>query len=235
VSRDELDELAAKLFEAAREEPLSPGAVERAVKAAARARAEPLPRPRWPAWSAVALAAGVALALWRLSGDEHGLTIVAEPRSAVAERHAPEPAPALPASTHERVSAPSAAPLTARAPTAPSRAPASAAASMPPPATLAGELEALKRAETALRAGDAAAALTALDDYDHVLHGSKLRAEAALLRMDALKRSGHAERAAELAQRFVTENPGSPLVDRARSFLRQPAPSTSAAPPPPAP
>lgn len=222
MSRDELDDFAAKLFEAARSEQPPRAAVERAVTAAAEARrtrpAAAFPGRQLAKWSiGLALAAGVALALWRLSpSPPSGLAIVAEPPSAVVPKpRAPvaEPAP----SADQRASAP----FTTRAP-AP-RAPAPSV-STPLPATLGDELDALKRAETALRAGDAAGALAALDRYEHVLKGSKLRAEAALLRMDALQRSGHAEQAAQLAQRFVSENPGSPLVDRARSFLPPAAP-----------
>jgi hypothetical protein len=229
MSRDALDELAAQLFEAAREEPVPRAALERAVRAAAQARASrpTRSRSRWAIGTgALALAAAAALALWRLTPrDEHGVAIVAEPPSAVVEPRAPVTQPAK--STPERVSAPSAAPI---ATTPVPRAPAPSAAAAP--ATLGDELEALKRAETALGSGDATAALAALDRYDRVVKGTKLRAEAALLRMDALKRTGRAAQAAELAARFVAENPGSPLVDRARSYLSAatPAASNSAAP-----
>ena len=115
-----------------------------------------------------------------------------------------------------------------------SAAPTGSALRAPGASTLGDELEALKRAETALGNGDAKGALDALDHYDHQLHGHELRAEAALLRMDALKRAGRAEQAAALAARFVAENPGSPLVDRARSFMsKQAAPEPSAAAPKP--
>jgi len=49
----------------------------------------------------------------------------------------------------------------------------------------------------------------------------KLRAEATLLRIQALARAGNAQAASTLAQRFVEQNPDSPLVDRARSFIQE--------------
>jgi predicted Zn-dependent protease len=89
------------------------------------------------------------------------------------------------------------------------------------PASLSDELSALKRASSALNAGDTSGALSALDQYDHVLKGTKMRAEATLLRIETLSRAGQAGAASELAQRFVAQNPESPLVDRARSFVQQ--------------
>jgi outer membrane protein assembly factor BamD (BamD/ComL family) len=86
---------------------------------------------------------------------------------------------------------------------------------------LSDELSALKVASSALSAGDPQAALAALDRYDRVLKGQKMRAEATLLRIEALARGGQTEAASVLAQRFVEQNPGSPLVDRARSFVHE--------------
>jgi outer membrane protein assembly factor BamD (BamD/ComL family) len=88
-------------------------------------------------------------------------------------------------------------------------------------ASLSDELGALKRASSALNADDTSAALSALDQYDHVLRGTKMRAEATLLRIETLSRAGQAGAASQLAQRFVAQNPESPLVDRARSFVQQ--------------
>ena len=89
------------------------------------------------------------------------------------------------------------------------------------PASLSDELSALKLASTALSGGDPQAALAALDRYDRVLKGQKLRAEATLIRIEALSRAGQSEAASALAQRFVAQNPGNPLVDRARSFVHE--------------
>jgi hypothetical protein len=225
VSRDALDDLAKRLFEAAREEPLPRGALERATAAAARARAETSPPRLSPQhWATLALglaaAAGVALAVWHSRAPEHVTGISAEPTTTAEKLVRPKPEPRqAPSAEPTRASAPSATPTPApvRSTTttpAPSRSPGAS--------TLGDELEALKRAEQALGSGDSKSALDALDHYEHGLHGHELRAEAALLRMDALKRAGHADQAAALATRFVAENPGSPLVDRARTFMDKP-------------
>jgi hypothetical protein len=87
------------------------------------------------------------------------------------------------------------------------------------PVTLADELVQLKRVENALGAGDTKHALDELDSYDRAPKGQRMRAEATLLRIEALSRAGRAEAAAVLARRFVEQNPKSPLVDRARSFV----------------
>jgi len=89
------------------------------------------------------------------------------------------------------------------------------------PASLSDELGSLKLASSALSSGDPRAALAALDRYDHVLKGKVMRAEATLLRIEALARTGQTGAASTLAQRFVEQNPGSPLVDRARTFVQQ--------------
>jgi hypothetical protein len=91
----------------------------------------------------------------------------------------------------------------------------------PPPASLPDEISALDRARTALGAADPALALQVLDDYEHVLHGTRLTAEATLLRIDALARQGKKAAASELARRFIDANPGHALADRARAFVLQ--------------
>lgn len=100
---------------------------------------------------------------------------------------------------------------------APSRAPASA-----PRATLAEELDWLKRARSALRAGDSGRALELLDAYDNELGGADLRDEASVLRIEALGAAGRHAEAHALAERFTSQNPNSPLVDRARTFTNRP-------------
>jgi hypothetical protein len=90
----------------------------------------------------------------------------------------------------------------------------------PPPApSLSDEVGALDRVRTALSASDGARALRLLDEYDGVLHGTRLIAEATLLRVEALSRSGQRGSAARLARRFIEANPGSPLVEGARAFI----------------
>lgn len=234
MSRDPLDDFAARLFEAARNEPTPRGAVEQAVVAASRARATAEKRRATTrTWFAtgvgLAVAAGVAFSLWPASPTENA-NITAEPAPVPPEPAKPSPAPEPTPSVSRPVS-PREAPASP-----PSRHSASPNVAAPPSGatSLADEIDTLKRAETALGSGDAKSALEALDRYENVLHGRQMRAEAALLRMDALSRSGHADQAAALAQRFVIENPGSPLVDRARSFVAQtpPPPSPASTPKP---
>lgn len=98
-----------------------------------------------------------------------------------------------------------------------------------PPATLTDEIATLDRARTALSGGDPGGALRALDEYDQVLHGTRLTAEATLLRIDALGRSGQPGAASDLATRFVDANPGSALADRARAFIHVAASTSSTA------
>ncbi|HKO52613.1 MAG TPA: hypothetical protein VJV79_33125 [Polyangiaceae bacterium] len=219
---DPIEQLAARLFEVARNEAVPTGAEQRALQAIARERRQQRPTPVrlsarrvWlAAAAAVALAAGFALLL---RPKEAGLGISAEP-AAVARTQ-------LERQTLPRVEAPSQAVPTAPSLPAPSKLPASAAPASAPvrsaPASLSDELSALKIASTALSAGDTQGALTALDRYDRVLKGQKMRAEATLLRIEALSRAGQTEAASALAQRFVQQNPGSPLVDRARSFVHE--------------
>jgi hypothetical protein len=120
-------------------------------------------------------------------------------------------APATPERTAQRPNPPE----VARAPSASDVQPAEQAK----PLTLLDELGLLKRARTALRAGDAAKALALLDRHAREGSGNGLGAEAALLRIEALAALGQRTEASELAARFVRENPNSALGDRARSFI----------------
>ncbi|MET0413845.1 MAG: hypothetical protein ABW217_21225 [Polyangiaceae bacterium] len=92
----------------------------------------------------------------------------------------------------------------------------------PPPAprlTLLDEIELLKRARSAQRAGEGARALALLDRYERERAGESLIAEATLLRIEVLAALGRKAAASELAQRFVRDNPNHALSDRARSFI----------------
>jgi outer membrane protein assembly factor BamD (BamD/ComL family) len=77
----------------------------------------------------------------------------------------------------------------------------------------------MQRARTALRRGDASAALAELDQFGRGPGWRQLAVEARLLRIEALARAGRAEEARNLARRFVQQYPNNPLVDRARSFV----------------
>jgi hypothetical protein len=204
---DPSDDLARRLFEAARGEPLPTGAEHRVVEAIRRSRdAEHDAAPRRAiafAVLAAALVFGVAFLVRRkepsvaITGEPstHAVVVAKAAASSVAEREIPSPSTPVEGSPGAR----------------PPR--------VSPPATLADEIAALKTAESALAASNPRAALEALDRYDHVLKGKQMRAEATLLRLEALTRAGNRRLAAALAARFVAQNPENPLVDRARSFL----------------
>lgn len=90
--------------------------------------------------------------------------------------------------------------------------------------TFAEQLDAIRRARSALRAGKSADALAVLDENAGALRGGSLEAEGRLLRIEALAALGRASEARELARRFLADYPNSPLVQRARSFARERAP-----------
>ncbi len=80
------------------------------------------------------------------------------------------------------------------------------------------ELRRLELVRGALARGEHSLALALLREYQ-ALPGTQLGDEAELLRIQALSASGNHSGARQRAQRFVEAHPGSPLVDRARSFL----------------
>jgi hypothetical protein len=210
---DRLDQLGARLFKAARDEPLPAGAMARALSVAraeqgrhanAKRSGRSVKLALWG--SAAALAAGITI----FAGHRaHTDPISAEPPS--LSTHA---TPLSPAS----VRALSATPTAAVATPAPNLAPPASARSAS--VSLSDELGALKLASRALESGDTHAALSALDRYDRVLKGTKMRAEATLLRIEALSKAGQTAASSTLAKQFVAQNPESPHVDRARSFVR---------------
>jgi outer membrane biosynthesis protein TonB len=85
--------------------------------------------------------------------------------------------------------------------------------------SLSDELAQIKRARTALRAGDARRALDLLDAYRASPTGGELAAEASLLRIEALALSGQRDAAAREARQFASAYPNSPLIDRALGFV----------------
>ena len=219
---DPIDQLGARLFEVARDEVPPVGAVLRAQQAARREISQQKPiRARFArhrnwtvAGAGLAIAAAFAL---QMRPKESPIGISAEPTT-VAQRE-PEHR------TIPRVAAPSEdSSVVPSSPAPPKLAGSNASAPVrSAKASLSDELSALKIATNALSAGDTQAALSALDRYDRVLKGQKMRAEATLLRIEALSRAGQVQAASALAQRFVEQNPGSPLVDRARSFVHEEA------------
>jgi len=195
---------------------------------------------RWVALGALAAAAAVLGYLGAGPAPEHGVMISAE-RTGLPAPVAPAPAvrvPTVPASD-EAAPGPSPPPATRRDDgVAPSNAkrptPASARPAEPkleptkretgtqqpapaPRASLGEQLEQLKSARAALRAGDHRRALELIDAYRAQPTG-ELAAEASLLRIEALAMSGQREAAARAARQFASDYPTSPLIDRALSY-----------------
>ena len=90
-----------------------------------------------------------------------------------------------------------------------------------PRSTLAEQLEQIKNARAALRAGDPARALALVDAYQARSRGGELSAEASLLQIEALAVSGGRSEAARLARKFAVDHPNSPLIDRALAFTNE--------------
>jgi len=96
-------------------------------------------------------------------------------------------------------------------------APAAEAPSLEPPATLEAEAQLIQAATRALRAGDARAALAALDDHARAFPRGVLAEERAAQRVPALCALGDTRRANDEAAAFVHAYPHSPLAPRMRA------------------
>ena len=221
MTRDRIDQLAEHLFGAARSEQPST-ALKHGLATLTPERSEDAQAPLTArrAWRMVNLGATAAAAVLMVSvvfvlrQRSELIDIAAEQPTRATVR--PEPPPrAVEPETPPESADPRPSPGSAAEPRASGSGRGRAGRA---PATLTDELAVLARARGALRSGDTKQALRELDHYDHVLKGTKLEAEASLLRIEALSRAGQAAEAASQARRFVKENPNSPLVDRARSF-----------------
>jgi hypothetical protein len=107
---------------------------------------------------------------------------------------------------------------TTRALPAPARSERTPALPETPRASLGQQLEQIKEARAALRAGDHRRALELLEAYRARPAGAEMAAEASLLRIEALAASGQREAAAQAARQFASDFPNSPLIDRALSY-----------------
>ena len=203
---DDLDELSHRLFAAARRERPNARVRSRALAAAlASSREKSLPLGK--IFAVTALAAGVVVLAANAQPSEPLASIDRETPSAITPARvvrAPTPEP-----SRETAKAPAPSAVTSSRPASTPRAAAS----------LSEELELLESVRVALAAGENQRALELVDRYHHTLRGKHLRAEAALLNIQALAATGRRDEAARLARAFVEENPGSPLVDRARSYV----------------
>lgn len=127
----------------------------------------------------------------------------------------------LPAATAAAAAVPTAAP--AQTGSATFDAPAANAVGAPvstlDKSTLGDETKALDGARAALAEGRAAQALTGLDAYGAKWPAGALRAEAALLRVDALLRLGNRAAAEREANALISAAPSSRYATRARTLL----------------
>jgi hypothetical protein len=151
------------------------------------------------------------------SKREHGVT-VPPPRAAIS---VPSAAPVASEIVPPESTPPRTTPHRAPRPVMEAPPPAPSVEPRRTPASLTEEIASLDRARSALARSDTSDALRALDDYDAVLHGTRLREEATLLRIEVLQRSGRSNEAAAMARKFIDANPGSSLTERARRFLEK--------------
>jgi TolA-binding protein len=95
---------------------------------------------------------------------------------------------------------------------APKRAPAAAKSAAAD--ELRGEIRLIDAARSALRAGSPEQARQLLEKYAQRYPNGSFRQEAAVLRVEALERSGQRAKASSLARQFLEEHPESPHVER---------------------
>ena len=84
--------------------------------------------------------------------------------------------------------------------------------------TLAEELAAVDAASSALRAGDGSGAMRLLDEYARRFPRGRLRLEAAVLRVEALAKTGQRAEAARRAKSFLKRYPNSVLAPRLKRY-----------------
>jgi hypothetical protein len=96
----------------------------------------------------------------------------------------------------------------------------------PPPAhvvaperSIREEVTALRRASAALASGDAALALSILQDYGVRFPDGSMASEAAVLRIEALAHAGDVSAARRAAESFLAAYPRSPYTARVRSIV----------------
>lgn len=92
------------------------------------------------------------------------------------------------------------------------------AASSDPSDELARELAMVDQARSALRSGNAAAALELVARYERTFKRQRFAPEASAIRIEALIAQGRRAEAARLARAFMARHPGHPLTPRLREF-----------------
>ncbi|MBX3199784.1 MAG: hypothetical protein KF894_16735 [Labilithrix sp.] len=144
---------------------------------------------------------------------------------AAPNRPAPAPRGARPVQHTPAADAP--AELGARAPTTRSSAPAARVES-----TLGRELARVTAARSAIAGGEAARALGELDAYDAEFPAGAFSVEVAVLRIEALARSGRGDEARRLGDRFLAQHPQGLFARRVTTTLRSVGPAPEDPPTP---
>jgi hypothetical protein len=85
-------------------------------------------------------------------------------------------------------------------------------------ATIDEEVQLIKEAQAALRAGDATGALARTDEHSRRFPTGKLASARAVTRMMALCQAGRQDQARLEADRFLAAHPGSPYADRVKGI-----------------
>jgi hypothetical protein len=97
--------------------------------------------------------------------------------------------------------------------------PSSGPSAYPMPTTLAEEVRTLDQARRALASGDVEAAEHLLDAYDLHIATPRLRPEAIVLRIETLLAEGRRDRARQLGERLLAEDPEGAYTQHVRSLL----------------
>lgn len=225
TERDPIEAAADALFEAARKEQPD-GSVRARTKVLARnalrgiqaANAREQTRDEAPQYIALAgaalvvAAAVLALVTWKQQPENDPPITVT--REVIAPEKRLEPKPAVRAQVESK----------SNVEALPKQQPASKRERRVAP-TLADEIALLDQAREALSTRDSTRVLALVQHYDRELGGTRLRAEAALLRIEALAQSGRQAEASKLAERFIEQYAGNPLTDRARALATPDSPS----------
>jgi hypothetical protein len=151
-------------------------------------------------------AAPVGYYAWQGARQEPAPVVVQAPEARSLPPVPPTPEPPAPEPRVE--------PPVRATPPAPKVEPRSSSAS-----ALTAELGALDAARSRLSSGDAAGALSLLDDYSRSYPRGRLVLEAEVLRIDALAKSGQMGAARRRAEAFLKRHPNSVLASRVRTYL----------------
>lgn len=135
-----------------------------------------------------------------------------QPIAAPERERAHEPEPSVEAVVEAPAAEPPSAPEARRTPDRAPRAPERSK-------SIAREIAQLDAARDRLHRGEARAALALLEAYRSEHPSGVLQQEAALLRIEALVRTGERDAVRQLARRFLRDHPGSPHAQRIRALL----------------